>query len=155
LNVPPGIVASLFVAKNKEEALSPVQQVSAVPGRGLDGDRYFYGVGTFSKPVPDRELTLIEIESIEALKRDYGLDLEPGESRRNIVTRGVALNHLVGVEFKIGDVAIRGIRLCEPCSHLQALTQQGVLKGLTHRGGLRAQILTAGVIRVGDTVVSA
>ena len=127
-----------------------------MPGKGLEGDRYFHDAGTFSKPEPqpDHEVTLIEIESIEALKRDYGIDLAPHESRRNILTRGVPLNHLVGQEFKVGDVALRGLRLCEPCAHLQALTQQGVLKGLIHRGGLRAQILTPGVIRVGDAVVS-
>jgi MOSC domain-containing protein YiiM len=95
---------------------------------------------------------LIESEAIEALKRDYGIELQPGDSRRNIVTRGVPLNHLVGCEFKIGAVTLRGIELCEPCAHLQKLTQQGVVRGLVHRGGLNAEILTDGLIRPGDAV---
>jgi MOSC domain-containing protein YiiM len=154
LNVPRQNVVSLFVGKVAGELLLAVPEVRAVPGKGLEGDRYFKGAGTFSKskPQPDHEVTLIEIESIEALKRDYGIDLAPHESRRNILTRGVSLNHLVGREFKVGEVVLRGHRLCEPCSHLEALTRQGVLKGLIHRGGLRAQILTPGVIRVGDVV---
>jgi len=109
-------------------------------------------VGTFSKPLPDRELTLIEAEAIEAVKHEYDFELAPGDARRNVVTRGVALNHLVGREFQIGDVKIRGIRLCEPCKHLQRLTGRDVILGLTHRGGLRAQILTEGTIHVGDPV---
>jgi hypothetical protein len=154
LSVPHRNVVSLFVGNTAGDLLLAVPQVRAVPGKGLEGDRYFRGVGTFSKsvPQPDFEVTLIEIESIEALRREYGIDLAPHESRRNIVTRGVPLNHFVGQEFKVGEVLLRGHRLCEPCSHLQALTREGVLKGLIHRGGLRAQILSAGVIRVGDAV---
>ena len=109
-------------------------------------------MGTFYKPAPDYELTLIEAEAIEALRRDYQVELAAGDARRNIVTRNVALNHLVGREFAIGDVRIRGIRLCEPCDHLQKVTGKSVIKGLLHRGGLRAQILTQGTIRVGDSV---
>lgn len=125
----------------------------AIAGRGLEGDRYFNQVGTYSnRPGTGREVTLIEIEAIEALKRDYDIGLRPGESRRNIVTRGVPLNHLLGREFKVGEVRLRGARLCEPCSHLQKLTQQGVMRGLIHRGGLRAEILTGGVIRVDDVI---
>jgi MOSC domain-containing protein YiiM len=123
-----------------------------IPGVGLEGDRYALRSGTFWKPLPDRELTLIEAEAIEALKREYNFELGPGEARRNLVTRGVALNHLVGKEFQIGDVRVRGIRLCEPCDHLQRLTGREVIKGLAHRGGLRAQILTHGTIHIGDKV---
>jgi MOSC domain-containing protein YiiM len=127
--------------------------VRAIAGKGLEGDRYFNQVGTYSnRPGTGREVTLIEIEAIEALKRDYDIGLRPGESRRNIVTRGVPLNHLLGREFKVGEVRLRGARLCEPCSHLQKLTQQGVMRGLIHRGGLRAEILTGGVIRVDDVI---
>jgi len=95
---------------------------------------------------------LIEAEAIEALKRDYEVALTPGEARRNVVTQGVPLNHLVGREFSVGGVRVRGIRLCEPCDHLQKLTGRPLIKGLLHRGGLRAQILTEGTIRVGDTI---
>ena len=112
------------------------------------------GNGAFShKPSPKREITLIELEAIEALQRDYNIAIEPREARRNIVTRGVALNHLVGKEFSVGDVKLRGIELCEPCSHLEGLTKPGVMRGLTHRGGLRAQILSEGTIRVCDAIV--
>jgi MOSC domain-containing protein YiiM len=109
------------------------------------------GQGTFSKPEPDFELTLIEAEAIEALKRDYNVDLALGETRRNPVTR-IAPNHLVGQDFQIGEVKAHGIRLCEPCDHLQRLAGREVIRGLRHRGGLRAQILTRGAIRVGDPV---
>lgn len=147
-----GTVDSIHIAPAAEAAMEAVAEVRALPGFGLAGDRYARQGGTFSKPHPDRELTLIEAEAIEAAKRDYEIDLVPGGSRRNIVTRGVPLNHLVGREFQIGDVRVRGIRLCEPCSHLEGLTRQPVIKGLRHRGGLRAQILTEGVLRVGDVV---
>jgi MOSC domain-containing protein YiiM len=129
-----------------------VQQAEAIPGVGLEGDRYANRQGTFYKPEPDFELTLIEAEAIEALRREYGVELAAGEARRNVVTRGVPLNHLVGREFRIGAVKIRGIRLCEPCDHLQGLTGRPLIKGLRHRGGLRAQILSRGAISVADLI---
>jgi MOSC domain-containing protein YiiM len=147
-----GKVESIYIADKAEDPTRAVDSVTAIPGAGLDGDRYARQQGTFSKPEPDYELTLIEAEAIEALKRDYNTELMPGAARRNIVTRGVPLNHLVGREFQIGNVKIRGLRLCEPCSHLERLTAQPVIKGLRHRGGLRAQILTSGTIRVGDAI---
>jgi MOSC domain-containing protein YiiM len=92
------------------------------------------------------------VEAIEAIQREYGVELDAGAARRNLVTRGVALNHLVEKEFTIGDVRIRGIRLCEPCDHLERLTGKPLIKALRHRGGLRAQILTPGTIHAGDEV---
>jgi MOSC domain-containing protein YiiM len=147
-----GTVDSIHIASAAKLPTQTVDQVQAVPGVGLIGDRYAQQQGTFSKPEPDFELTLIEAEALDAIKREYEVDLAPGEARRNLVTRDVPLNHLVGREFLIGEVRIRGIRLCEPCSHLQALTNRPVIKGLRHRGGLRAQILSEGIIRVGDRV---
>jgi len=147
-----GTVESIYIASAATAPTQPVNEAHAIPGSGLEGDRYALGLGTFSKPLPDRELTLIEAEAIEALKREYNFELPQGKARRNVVTRGVALNHLVGRDFTIGDVKIRGIRLCEPCDHLQRLTGGEVIKGLTHRGGLRAQILTPGTIHVGDAI---
>jgi MOSC domain-containing protein YiiM len=147
-----GTVESVHIASAAKAPMRAVDQVKAIPGAGLEGDRYALGQGTFFKAQPDVELTLIEAEAIEALQRDYQVELAPGEARRNVVTRGAALNHLVGREFLIGEVKIRGIRLCEPCNHLQALTGRPIIKGLIHRGGLRAQILSAGMIHVGDTV---
>lgn len=148
-----GVVAAIYIAPAAGQPTVPVNEVRAVPGKGLEGDRYFSQAGFYSdRPGPFREVTLIEIEAIEALRRDHQIELEPGDSRRNIVTRGVPLNHLVGREFRVGEVRLRGIRLCEPCSHLAGLTQPGVLPALVHRGGLRAQILTEGMIRLGDTI---
>jgi len=147
-----GTVESIHIASAAEEPMLAIDHARAIPGVGLEGDRYALRRGTFFKPLPDFELTLIEAEAIEALLRDYGVELAPGEARRNVVTRGVPLNHLVGKEFKIGERKIRGIRLCEPCDHLQRLTGRSVTKGLHHRGGLRAQIMSSGVVRVGDAV---
>ena len=148
-----GTVVSIHIASDAEGRMVGVKEARAVPGKGLEGDRYFQQIGTYSaKPGPDREVTLIEAEALEALRRDYGVTLGPGESRRNITTRGVPLNFLVGKEFAVGPVSLRGIRLCEPCGHLEDLTREGARAGLVHRGGLRAQILTEGVIRAGDAV---
>lgn len=147
-----GTVVSINIAAAAEAPMQSVSEAHAVPGRGLEGDRYFDHKGTFSKPKPDRELTLIEAEAVEAMKREFDVDYGLGDSRRNIVTRGVPLNHLVDKEFWIGEVKARGLRLCEPCSHLQKLSHEKVLPGLVHRGGLRAQILTEGLIRVGESV---
>ena len=113
-----GMVESIHVASVAEGPPQSVAQAVAIPGAGLEGDRYALKVGTFYKPAPDHELTLIEAEAIEALRHDYRVELAAGEARRNIVTRNVPLNHLVGKEFAIGDVRVRGIRLCEPCDHL-------------------------------------
>jgi MOSC domain-containing protein YiiM len=149
-----GTLESIYIAPAATAPTRAVQEVIAIPGVGLEGDRYALRLGTFFKPEPDFELTLIEAEAIEALKRDYHVELAPGEARRNLVTRGVALNHLVGRDFQIGEVRIHGIRLCEPCDHLQRLTGLQLIKGLRHRGGLRAQILSQGCIRVGDSLSS-
>lgn len=151
-----GTVVSIHIAREAAAPTVAVPEARAVPGKGLEGDRYFSRLGTYSKnPSPGRDITLIEIETIEALKRDYSVKLGLGDSRRNIVTRGVALNHLVGKVFKVGAVLLRGVRLCEPCFHLESLTQKGVREGLVHRGGLRADILNDGMIRVGDPITPA
>jgi MOSC domain-containing protein YiiM len=148
-----GEVVSIYVAS--EAATTPIEsrEIKVVEGRGLEGDRYFYGRGHWSKnPDVTREVTLIEIESIEALEREKTIVIDPGAARRNVVTRGVPLNHCVGREFQVGGVRLRGTRLCEPCAYLEGLTQPGVLAGLIHRGGLRAEIVTGGTIRVGDAI---
>ena len=133
--------------------MSSLDEVRALPGRGLEGDRYFRRTGTYSaKEGVDRELTLIEVEAIEALERDYGIAVNPSETRRNVATRGVALNHLVGRVFRVGSAIARGIRLSEPCSHMEKLAGKRIRPGLVHRGGLRAAIVSEGWIRVGDEV---
>jgi len=150
-----GRVESIHITATAEAAMSSVAEATALAGVGLEGDRYAARTGSFSaKPKPGRQITLIEAEAIEALERELGLVLAPGETRRNLVTRGVALNHLVGREFSVGEVRLRGHELCEPCGSLARMTGKPQIQpGLVHRGGLRAEILTGGVIRVGDAVV--
>jgi MOSC domain-containing protein YiiM len=157
-----GHVVSLHVAPEASAPMQSVTEVRALPGRGLEGDRYFEGRGFYS-PKPSaggREVTLIEIESVAALDRGIvnaagerlGIKLSAAETRRNIATAGVPLNHLVDREFWVGEVRMVGTRLCEPCKHLDDLTRPGLMAGLIHRGGLRARILSEGVIRIGDIV---
>lgn len=148
-----GTVVSIHIADKPSVPMLSLQTAYLRIGKGIEGDRYFKKIGTYSsKPNPGREVTLIEVESIEAIKRDHAINLQPGDARRNIVTRGVALNYLVGKTFRVGEITLRGISLCEPCSHLAKLTEKEVLSALVHRGGLRAQIVAEGIIRVGDEV---
>lgn len=125
-----------------------VDSVAARAGRGLEGDRYNTGDGTFASGAPGTALTLIEAEVCESFAPPLG----PGDHRRNLVTRGLALNDLLGHEFTVGEVRCRGMRLCEPCTVLVRYAGRPVLRELAHRGGLRADILTDGRIRVGDPV---
>jgi MOSC domain-containing protein YiiM len=153
-------VAQIVEILTAASPVSPAQSqasVRAVPGRGLEGDRYFGGTGTFSPHPqrPDFEVTLIQREHVEAFASLCGVSFTSREARRNLVTVGVDLNALVGREFRIGSVLVRGIRLCEPCNYLAKQTSPAVLRGLLHKGGLRAQILSEGVIRVGDQLVEA
>jgi MOSC domain-containing protein YiiM len=148
-----GELVGIFTAARKGESLQALDRIEAVPGRGLVGDRYFLEIGTFStKKGPDREVTLIETEALDALARDCNIRLTPAQARRNLLTRGVPLNHLVGLTFSIGPVVLRGLRLCEPCDHLESLTCAGVQTGLAHRGGLRAQVLEGGLVEVGAVI---
>ena len=148
-----GTVLSIHIATAASAPTISIAEVQAIAGKGLEGDRYYLQTGTYSKtPGSGREVTLIEIEAMEALRREYEIDIEAAQARRNIVTRGVALDHLVDREFAVGEVLLRGTRLCEPCSHLEKLTVEGIMRGLIHRGGLRADIVRGGTIRVGDVI---
>jgi len=131
-----------------------VERTRIIEGKGLDGDRYATQTGTFSKRGNlDYEVTLIEEEALEALARDYKIELQPHESRRNLLTRGVALNHLVGKRFRVGDVELEGVKLCEPCNHLEQLVGKlAVRTALTHRGGLCAKVIKGGVIAEGAKI---
>ena len=148
-----GEIVSIYIASEASQPTQVIDEVQAVPGIGLRGDR-FHTLHSKNpgKHDPAREVTLIEIEAIEAIKRETGITIEPGEARRNLITRNVPLNHLVGKEFRVGEVTLRGIRLCEPCNHLAQLTQPEVQPALVHRGGLRATIVTEGMIHPGDIV---
>ncbi|MQA98729.1 MAG: MOSC domain-containing protein [Actinobacteria bacterium] len=148
-----GKVESIHICPEPEGRMESVAEVKALTDRGLEGDRYFTSTGTFSKKsYPDRNITLIEAEAVEAANAEDGVELDYGEPRRNVVTRGVPLNHLVEKEFTVGEVRLRGIKLCEPCGHLEGLTRRGVKDSLIHRGGLRAEILSDGMIRAGDEI---
>jgi MOSC domain-containing protein YiiM len=149
-----GRLVAIFVAPT---AGAPMQARDAVPvgAGGLDGDRYQLGIGTYSGTgVGARDVTLIEREAVAAVRREgTGVDVSEAQTRRNLVTEGVALNHLVGREFQVGAVRMRGLRLAEPCAYLEQLTAlPGVRAALVHRGGLRAEILDDGELRVGDRV---
>ena len=148
-----GTLVSIHIAPKAAGPLGSIEQARVVPGKGIEGDRYFDGSGTWSNhPGNGREVTLIEAEAIEAIAGESGINLAPGATRRNLVTRGVPLNHLVGREFRVGDVRLKGMRLCEPCEHLEGLTQRGVKSALLHRAGLRAEALSEGTLRIGDTI---
>jgi MOSC domain-containing protein YiiM len=148
-----GTVEALLLAADAEAPLTRVAEATATAGRGLEGDRYALGRGTFSGAGRGYELTLIEAKALEALAA-AGTTVSWEDARRNVVTRGIGLNALVGREFTIGEVRCVGRRLAEPCAHLQRLAPDGVLHGLVHRGGLRADIVSGGTIRVGDAVAA-
>jgi hypothetical protein len=147
-------VFQILTAESPASAMSLRAEVRAVPGKGLEGDRYFSSTGTFSPTYqkPDFEITFIEQEQIEAFAQESHLPFTAMHARRNIVTEGIKLNDLVEMEFYVGEVRIRGIRLCEPCNYLAKISFPETLKGLVHKGGLRAQVLSEGLIRVGDTI---
>jgi MOSC domain-containing protein YiiM len=138
------VIEAIHIGPDDGGALQPVESVRAFAGKGLEGDRNFRDGGA----KPGQALTLVEAENVE----DVGLAL--GETRRNVTVRGVPLNDLVGKTFKVGEVECYGVELCEPCEHLQSMTRPGIIKELVHRAGLNADILTDGVIRVGDEVTT-
>jgi MOSC domain-containing protein YiiM len=150
-----GTVAAVALAEVAAGPVRLVDQALALAGRGLDGDRYAAKAGTFT---PTRQggrgydLTLIESEVLDALELPGGGGLGYADARRNVVTSGIDVNALVGRRFRIGDVECLGQRLCEPCAHLERLSSKGVLRGLIHRGGLRADVLNDGVISVGAAI---
>jgi MOSC domain-containing protein YiiM len=150
LNAMAGRVEGIFVTSEHGELPEPVESVRARAGRGLEGNRYFYD----EQAPPGVALTLIAAEAVEAMEHEHGISLEARATRRNVVTRGIDVNELVGKRFRVGDVECEGVELCEPCAHLQSLTNDGVIKGLVHRGGLNADILSDGEISVGDAVVA-
>lgn len=148
------VVVGIYAAAEARGATGPLRAARLVAGRGIEGDRYFAGTGTFSPAEmdPDHQITLIAIEEIDAFNAASGQTLAPGAFRRNVVTRGVDLNALVGRRFRVGVAELRGMRLCEPCAHLAGLLSDEVLKRMVHRAGLRAEIVTGGIVRPGDAV---
>ena len=144
-----GVVEGIYVSEKARRLPSSAESARIVAGQGLEGDRYFLGKGSFSHwRGTGRALTLVEAEALE----DVGLEF--AASRRNVVTRGVSLNDLVGRRFRVGGVECLGRRLCEPCRHLEKLEGDGLMRSLAGRGGLRADVLSDGAVAVGDAVVS-
>jgi MOSC domain-containing protein YiiM len=150
-------VEAIYIATGAGAKMRPVDEIQATAGSGLAGDRYATGQGYYSARPTDpgaREVTLIELETLNWLASERGIRLEPREHRRNLTTNGVRLADLLGRRFRVGEVLLEGVRDCPPCVHLEALTGQRVVEPLLDRGGLRARILEGGTIRVGDAIVS-
>ncbi len=150
-------VVEVFTGTLPGAPLRAVAEAHLEAGRGLVGDRYYTGAGTFSGTLhgkPDVEVTLIEVEEIRRFNEAQPIPSAPWEFRRNIVTNGVRLNDLVGRRFSVGGAVLEGIRLCEPCSHLSKLMNPAVLQGMVHRAGLRARVVSGAVIRPGDEIHS-
>ena len=149
-----GQVVAIYTAPDKGAPMESRDHVRAVAGVGLDGDRYAGGAGKYTDQAADgkRAVTLIEREAVAAAGREYDIEIGEHETRRNVVTEGVPLNHLVGRTFRVGDVTLRGLKLAEPCAYLEGLTRKGVRRALVHRAGVRAEILEGGTLHVGDLI---
>lgn len=153
----PGLVVGVFRAVAAGAEMTAVAEATLEPGRGLVGDRYYAGVGTFSEKLKgraDAEITLVEFEEVSRFNVLEGASLTPATLRRNIVTSGVRLNDLVGKQFRVGRAVLEGIRLCEPCAHLAEIVAPSVVPVLVHRAGLRARIVEGAVVRTGDVIVA-
>jgi MOSC domain-containing protein YiiM len=150
-----GSVEHLHICPRAFLPMVGFDMLTLIKGEGIDGDRYRNGTGFYSdRPEEGRQVTLFEIETLEALQRDYGIRMSPADHRRNVTTRGVPLNHLVGKTFSVGGVVLEGTRLSTPCRHIEQITGQEVFTPMLHRSGLHARIMVGGVIRVGDTIRS-
>jgi len=147
-----GRVEAIHVTADHGELPRPVERVRAHAGKGLEGNRYFFADGDAP---PGVAITLIAAEALQAFEAETGLSLTAAESRRNVLVRGVDVNSLVGKRFRVGGVECEGVELCEPCTHLEGMTRPGVIKGMVHRAGLNANVLTDGEIAVGDAVSEA
>ena len=148
-----GVLLAIHIAPEASAPMVEMDAARLVEGVGIEGDRYATARGTYShKPHPDRQVTLIEMEALDALARDHGIELPPHETRRNLTTGGVPLNHLVGREFRVGEVVLLGGRLNVPCQYLEDLLGKKVFKPLIHRSGLNCLIVKGGTIRPGDSI---
>ena len=153
LTISSGKVVAIYIAPAQGEPTVHVDQAHLVPGRGIEGDRFYNSSTTSDKKTnPERELTLIESEAIEAICQEDKVSITPDQTRRNIITRGIRLNDLVGRSFLIGNIQVKGIRLCEPCDYLAGRTDPRIKSSMAHRGGLRAQINSEGLIFTNDVI---
>ncbi len=148
-----GAVLSIHIAPAMGEPMEQRQEVRTVAGAGIEGDRYIQtGDLPDRKLGKERQITLVEQEAIDAVARDYDTELGSGDTRRNLITRGVPLNHLVGRQFRVGEALLRGVKLAEPCGYLAKKIGKKAVAGLIHRGGLRAEVMEGGRIQVGDKI---
>ena len=151
-----GIVVALFTVDRRAAPMKKVEQLYALAGRGIEGDRYFLGTGTYSKsPEPGRQVTLIKSEVLESLKNKLEINVKPEESRRNILTQGIEINDLIGTEFYVGTVRLRAHRITQPCLYLEKLLDQpGLYKELWDKGGISCEILSDGVMKERDIITA-
>lgn len=151
-----GKIVKLLISKDTQTPMLNVNQIVLEVGKGIFGDRYYNQIGTFSNKgeiEPDRDVTLIEIEKIDALNKEHNLEITAEDLRRNIVITNCDLNSLVGKEFQIGEVVLKGLRLCEPCKYLaDKLNEKKTLTEMVHKAGLRAQIIKGGSINLDSQV---
>lgn len=147
-----GTIESIHIVRVEGGAPEPRDTAVVREGRGIEGDRYFEKNASGDEKSREAHVTLIEAEAIEAVAHERGLRFAPGSTRRNVITRGVPLNHLVGKEFIVGGVRLLGKKLCEPCGFLAKMTSPEFSKALVHRGGLRAEVVSGGEFRVGDEI---
>ncbi|MBV9858621.1 MAG: MOSC domain-containing protein [Alphaproteobacteria bacterium] len=150
-----GRIVALHSCAAASQPMTAHESLTLIAGKGIAGDRYLLGTGYYSqKPEEGRQVTLFEIETLLALRRDYDVVLTPAEHRRNVTVEGVPLNHLVGRRFRLGDTLLEATRLSIPCRYLEEVTGKNVFKALMHRSGLNCKIIEGGVIRTGDRVAS-
>lgn len=155
---PAGTVEAIYISPYAGKPMLSLSKAAAIAGRGLEGDRYLKDTGYYSgRPLADggRQITLFEAEEIDRLRKECGIRLDPAESRRNVLTRSIGVNGLIGKTFRIGEILCEGTAICEPCTYLEKLTGKSVMRPLVHRGGLRARIVSGGILRVGDEITPA
>ncbi|HYZ32834.1 MAG TPA: MOSC domain-containing protein [Crenalkalicoccus sp.] len=150
-----GVVAHLHITPRAFLPMRAMEAIELVAGRGIVGDRYMIGIeaGFYSdKPEEGRQITLFEEEALECIRRDHGIAMAPEEHRRNVTTRGVPLNHLVGRRFRLGSCLLEATRLSFPCRHIEEILEKPVFDPMVHRSGLNCRILDGGEVRVGDAI---
>lgn len=151
-----GVVMHLHFCADASQPMQAPESLTLIAGKGVEGDRYLRGTGFYSpKPEPGRQVTLFEIETLEAIERDHGITLLPHEHRRNVTVRGVPLNHLVGRRFRLGPCLLEATRLSVPCRYLEDLLGRAVFKPMINRSGLNCRILEGGVVHIGDAITPA
>ena len=151
-----GTVVALFMVDRMSAPMKKMRHLNALAGRGIEGDRYLLGTGTYSKkPEPGRQVTLIKSEILDWLKKEFDITVKPEECRRNVVTRDVEINELIGTEFFVGEVRLRAHRITQPCIYLEnLLSQPGLYQALWDNGGISCAIMTDGIIKEGDIITT-